>query len=128
MAETEPNSEAALLSHLARNPDDIEVSRVLAVIEAHYAHTPTRFCIGEGDLAVDNPSDKNQVACRILAFARRHNLDVASTLACFGHYYRDEVVADPQGTRHANIRAFMQHGWSGVHFHGDALRPLPGKT
>ncbi|MCH8542228.1 MAG: HopJ type III effector protein [Alcanivorax sp.] len=123
MPATATDSEAALLARLASSPGEVEVSQVLAVIDAHYAYTPTHFSIGDGDDRVDNPAGQNQVACRILAFARLHQLDTSRTLACFGHYYRDEVVADPQGTRHANIRAFMRHGWSGVHFHGDALQP-----
>jgi len=36
-------------------------------------------------------------------------------LLSFGEHYR-QVCGDPTGTSHGNIRAFMKHGWDGVHF------------
>jgi hypothetical protein len=35
-------------------------------------------------------------------------------LACFGTYYRDDVLANPEGSDHGNIRNFMKTGWAGV--------------
>jgi hypothetical protein len=48
-------------------------------------------------------------------------LTQAETLACFGTYYFEEVLGDPKGTNHQNIRNFMQSGWNGIQFEGDAL-------
>ncbi|NNF96141.1 MAG: hypothetical protein HKM94_04340 [Halobacteria archaeon] len=45
------------------------------------------------------------------------------TLACFGKYYREDVLQHPQGTDHLNIRTFMRHGWSGIQFEYPALTP-----
>ena len=47
-------------------------------------------------------------------------LSEANTLACFGRFYR-EVLNDPTGTSHGNIRAFMRDGWAGICFDGQAL-------
>ncbi|MBZ2188944.1 HopJ type III effector protein [Alcanivorax sp. JB21] len=121
--ETTMTSEAALLALLEHNPFKVEVDHVLAIIDEHYVYTPTRFSIGAWDDLMDNPAGKNEIACRIFAFARIHQLRPSRTLACFGHYYRDDIVSDYEGTSHPNLRAFMRHGWSGVHFHGEPLRP-----
>ena len=121
--ETSMTSEAALLALLERSPFEIEVDRVLAIIDEYYVYTPTRFSIGADDDLMDNAAGENQIACRIFAFAKHHQLRPSRTLACFGHYYRDDVITDYEGTSHPNLRAFMRHGWSGVHFHGEPLRP-----
>ena len=39
----------------------------------------------------------------------------------FGSYYRDDVLGDPSGEDHANIRNFMKYGWDGVLFDSNAL-------
>ena len=33
------------------------------------------------------------------------------------------MKADPDGDAHANIRAFMKHGWAGIKFDGPGLKP-----
>jgi hypothetical protein len=35
-------------------------------------------------------------------------------LACFGAYYRNDVLGNPEGSDHGNIRNFMESGWAGV--------------
>jgi hypothetical protein len=42
-------------------------------------------------------------------------MDKDTTLKLFGQYYR-EVLADPDGDSHQNIRNFMKYGWDGVPF------------
>jgi hypothetical protein len=49
------------------------------------------------------------------------NLSQTKTLACFGAYYFDEVLKDPNGTDHQNIRNFIKTGWDGVKFQEEAL-------
>ena len=56
---------------------------------------------------------ENSGSCKIFAFAQLHHLDEASTLACFGAYYRDDVLKHPQGSDHQNIRQFINTGWQG---------------
>jgi len=39
-------------------------------------------------------------------------------------YYREDVLGNPDGTDHANIRSFVKVGWDGVTFpYGPALLP-----
>ncbi|WP_083761723.1 HopJ type III effector protein [Psychromonas ingrahamii] len=42
-------------------------------------------------------------------------------LACFGHYYREDVLKHPQAKDHQNIRQFMISGWQGIDFSSQAL-------
>ena len=92
----------------------------ISVINAHYDYTPTRFSNGVVNPVI-NEAGQNEGSCRIFAFAQLNQLNVADTLACFGRFYQ-EVLNDPQGTGHGNIRAFMRDGWAGVRFDGQALK------
>ena len=55
-------------------------------------------------------------ACGHAAFALLNQLSEQQTLACFGAYYRDDVLKHPEATDHQNIRNFMKTGWAGVKF------------
>ncbi|NVK44477.1 MAG: HopJ type III effector protein [Oceanospirillaceae bacterium] len=96
--------------------DSLDFEDTIATISAHYDYHPTAFDNGP----VHNDAGQNEGSCKIFAFASRNGLDQARTLACFGRFYRD-VCATPEGTDHGNIRAFMQHGWEGIRFNGEAL-------
>ena len=37
-----------------------------------------------------------------------------------------QVLANPDGEDHANIRAFMRNGWKGIRFDGEPLRLRQG--
>ena len=39
----------------------------------------------------------------------------------FKIYYFEEVLGDPEGTNHQNIRNFIKSGWDGIKFEGEAL-------
>ncbi|WPC76121.1 HopJ type III effector protein [Vibrio porteresiae] len=107
-----------LIQQLATDPEQIEFQNVIATIDENYVFTPTGFSNGEQV----NLADQNNGSCKIFSFAALHKLSVDATLACFGAFYRDEVLQDPQGTNHQNIRQFMIHGWDGVRFDGQALK------
>lgn len=107
------------LTRLRTTPDEIEFAETLAAIEAHYDYTPTAF--RNGDL--HNAPGQNAGSCKILAFAQLHALSQAETLACFGRYFREDVLRHPGGSDHANIRTLMRTGLAGVHFEGRALKP-----
>ena len=68
-----------------------------------------------------NAAGENSGSCKLFAFAQLQNLSEAETLACFGAYYYEEVLENPEGTNHQNIRNFMITGWDGIHFEGEAL-------
>lgn len=116
-------TEVQLLARLHQAADTVQVTDVLAVIEAGYEYTPTTFTNGVPPEQIVNTAGSNEVSCRLFAFAALHQLPPAQTLACFGHYYRDEVLGDPDGVNHGNIRTFMRHGWDAIRFDGHALRP-----
>jgi len=68
-----------------------------------------------------NEAGQNSGSCKIFAFAQRHGLSQQQALACFGTYYRDDVLQNPNGTDHQNIRNFMDTGWPGIAFDGEPL-------
>jgi hypothetical protein len=116
------NSLQSLLQQIEQSPQNIAFDEVIEVINAHYHYTPTGFHNGIGDDALWNEPGTNAGSCRIFAFARLNKLDEDSTLACFGHFYRDDVLKFPERADHGNIRRFMRDGWSGIRFTGEALK------
>ena len=113
---------AALLAKLNASPELIDFNEVISTINEHYHYMPTPFTNGLGEYKIVNEAGKNEGSCRIFAFAKLQKLSEAQTLACFGKFYRDEVLKHPHGTDHTNIRTFMQYGWKGICFDGEALR------
>lgn len=112
------------LHKLRAGQTDFEDS--IALIGALYDYTPTAFDNGQGEAMAQNAAGQNEGSCRIFAFAALNGLSEADTLACFGRFYRQDVLQNPDGRDHANIRNFMRHGWAGVRFHGQALAPKAG--
>ena len=98
---------------------DVDFEDTIKVINELYEYQPTRFTNGVTTVVI-NEAGQNEGSCRIFAFALLNNLDEQQTLACFGRFYQ-EVLNDPQGTGHGNIRSFMRDGWAGVSFDGKAL-------
>ncbi len=108
---------AAFLENLNTQTESITFSDTMAVIEANYEFTPTAFSNGD----TENAADTNNGSCKIFAFGLLNNLDEAHTLACFGDYYRKDVLENPEGSDHQNIRNFIKLGWAGIEFSGEAL-------
>ncbi|WP_413111790.1 HopJ type III effector protein [Thaumasiovibrio sp. DFM-14] len=113
-----------LISKLRQSPDSISFDEVMHIIQQHYVYTPTAFSNGKGNNIIVNVAGTNEGSCRIFAFAKLNNLTESETLACFGHHYRDDVLRNPEGSDHSNIRTFMRFGWAGISFAGNALSPL----
>jgi hypothetical protein len=105
------------LTKLNQTPEKIEFTNTMAVIDTLYAFTPVRFHNG----GFINEVGDNVGSCKLLAFAKLHGFNEVEVLACFGAYYRDDVLKHPNNTDHQNIRHFMQTGWEGVCFEGLAL-------
>ncbi|HSC76172.1 MAG TPA: HopJ type III effector protein [Pseudomonadales bacterium] len=112
-----------LLQKIHQNPEGVSFDEVIATIKDCYQYTPTRFSNGLGETCVINEAGQNEGSCRIFAFARLHRLDEKETLHCFGRFYREDVLGNPDGNDHANIRHFMRDGWAGVVFDGEVLTP-----
>ncbi len=108
---------AAFLEKLKQTTIAITFLETISVIEENYNFTPTAFENG----TQHNAAGENSGSCKLFAFAQLQNLSQAETLACFGAYYFEEVLGNPEGTNHQNIRNFMKTGWSGIQFEGPAL-------
>jgi hypothetical protein len=89
----------------------------MATIEAAYEFTATSFRNGE----LYNAAGQNSGSCKLFAFAQLQQLSEAQTLACFGNYYRQDVLANPDGVDHQNIRNFIRSGWAGIKFDAQPL-------
>ena len=109
-----------LLDQLQKTPSSTNFSDVQDVINQRYHYHAGNFTNGN----VENISGTNEGSCKIFAFGQLHNLNQEQTLACFGHYYREHVLENPEGDDHQNIRQFMQHGWAGVSFTHSPLTPI----
>ena len=106
-----------LLQQIRTIPESIEFQQVMETIDQNYNYTPARFVNDE----VINESGTNEGSCKIFAFGQLNQLNEQETLACFGTYYRNDVLQNPDGSDHANIRTFMEHGWGGINFDSAAL-------
>lgn len=105
------------LTTLTANPLNITFTDTISAIDANYIFTATAFRNGE----LQNEAGQNSGSCKIFSFARLHNLTKEQTLHCFGDYYRIDVQQNPTATDHQNIRNFIQFGWEGIEFTGQAL-------
>lgn len=106
-----------LLEQLKTAPSTIDFKDVIAFIDAHYDFTPTKFTNGN----TVNETDQNNGSCKVFSFARLNSLSKEETLALFGDFYRTDVLGNPDGNDHQNIRNFMIFGWEGISFESDAL-------
>ena len=111
----------ALLQKLEQQPTGVEFDEVMSVIDAHYTFQPTAFSNGR----TNNEANTNSGSCKIFAFGLLNKLTQEQTLACFGKFYRDDVLKHPNGSDHANIRNFMITGWAGIQFSEPALKAKP---
>jgi hypothetical protein len=108
---------ANFVQRLRAEPDAIEFVDAIALIDECYDYKPSRFRNG----ATINQAGQNAGACKILAFGRLNGLSEQELLACFGHYYRNDVRNHPGGQDHQNIRQFIEQGWQGVVFDSEPL-------
>lgn len=105
-------------NQLKTEPESIEFPDVVALINRLYTFMPTGFRNSD----IYNEAGQNSGSCKLLAFARLHELNESETLSLFGAYYRADVLRNPDGDSHPNIRQFMKGGWEGVDFDDVPLR------
>lgn len=105
------------LAKLQTTPELLDFNALMEVIKENYAFTETAFT--NGDLI--NEAGENSGSCKLFAFAKLQGLTEEQTLACFGIYYRDDVLKNPDADNHQNIRNFMKTGWAGIKFDGVVL-------
>jgi hypothetical protein len=102
----------------------VSFNETIAVIAENYQYQATEFSNGLNENILVNKAGSNEGSCKIFAFAKIHQLDQQQTLNLFGDYYLLDVLNDPKGTGHQNIRNFMKYGWKGICFKGEALTAL----
>ncbi|WP_150049398.1 MULTISPECIES: HopJ type III effector protein [Methylomonas] len=100
--------------------NDVDFQDTMAIIAEHYHYQPVDFTNGI-DKPIHNPAGTNEGSCKIFAFALLHDFNQTQTLTLFGAYYRQDVLNNPGGNDHQNIRTFMRDGWAGIRFEGQAL-------
>ena len=108
------------INKLKSDAKSISFQETIAIINANYSFTPTAFSNGNQL----NKANENNGSCTIFAFAKLNQLDKLQTLSCFGSYYFEDVLQNPEGTDHQNIRNFMEYGWDGIHFENEALSKI----
>ena len=99
-----------------KNNDPVSFEETIAVITEHYDYHPVEFINGMGENCIVNPTGVNEGSCKIFAFALLNELTKQQTLDLFGDYYRVDVLGDPNGSSHQNIRNFIKFGWEGIQF------------
>jgi hypothetical protein len=109
----------SFLKTLNETPEAIGFADTMALIDACYTYTPAAFTNG----AIRNEAGQNAGSCKVLAFGLLNRLTERQTLACFGAYYREDVLNHPAGSDHQNIRNFTWTGWAGVSFDRMPLQP-----
>ena len=110
-----------LIEKTKSTPQDIDFNVVMDTIDSNYDYTPTRFRNGIAENAITNEAGSNEGSCKIFAFGLLNKLEKKQTLACFGRYYREDVLLHPENDDHRNIRLFMKYGWQGITYEGLAL-------
>ena len=106
-----------LFEQLEKSAEETQFKDVIAFIDEHYDFTPTKFTNGN----TINEADQNNGSCKVFSFAKLNDLPKEDTLNLFGEFYREDVLKNPEGTDHQNIRNFIEYGWDGISFEGKAL-------
>lgn len=98
------------------NNEHVSFDETISVITENYEYIPSEFTNGLNNQQLINAAGSNEGSCKIFSFAQINQLNPQQTLSLFGDYYRQDVLDDPTGTGHQNIRNFMQYGWEGLTF------------
>ncbi len=105
------------IKKIKTEPKSIVFDDTLAVIEENYHFKETEFSNGDQI----NQAGENSGSCKVFAFATLQKLCKEDTLSLFAQYYFNDVLNNPDGSDHQNIRQFIIHGFDGIDFKGEAL-------
>jgi len=105
---------------LAHKPFTIEFAETITLIDSVYEFAPSEFSNGD----IVNKKNENNGSCKIFAFAQDQQFSQEETLSCFGKYYTNDVLNNPDGNDHQNIRNFMKYGWDGIVFNSQPLHKI----
>lgn len=109
--ETPPEECELFNANLEMSGDDVMFADFIELVDKHYENQLLEFKNGD----ITNKAGENEGSAKVLSYAAICGLDKETTLKLWGEYYR-EVLNDPEGSSHANIRNFMAYGWDGVPF------------
>lgn len=109
--ETIPSECEVFNSNVEMDASDLKFEETIDIIDQFYESQLLEFKNGD----IVNKQGENEGSAKLLSYAALSNLNKETTLKLWGQYYRD-VVKNPEGTDHANIRNFMKYGWDGVPF------------
>ncbi|BFM10472.1 HopJ type III effector protein [Simiduia litorea] len=113
---------ADFLDKLHASPADIQFSEVMSLIEQHFTYLPSGFT----NAGQRSEAGQNEGSCKIFALAKHLKLSDQACLACFGDFYRIDVVQNPAGTDHANIRQCLKTGLANISFDRPPLQLKAG--
>eukprot|EP00523_Entomoneis_sp_CCMP467_P016363 CAMPEP_0168784166 /NCGR_PEP_ID=MMETSP0725-20121227/10075_1 /TAXON_ID=265536 /ORGANISM="Amphiprora sp., Strain CCMP467" /LENGTH=210 /DNA_ID=CAMNT_0008834193 /DNA_START=53 /DNA_END=685 /DNA_ORIENTATION=- len=109
--ETIPEECEIFNANLEMDGSDMKFADVVELIDKYYETGLLEFKNGD----ILNKQGENEGSAKVLSYAALSELDKETTLKLWGEYYRD-VVKNPDGSDHLNIRNFMKTGWEGVPF------------
>lgn len=109
--ETIPDECEVFNANVEMEADSLNFEDVIALIDTHYETGLIEFKNGD----IVNKQGENEGSAKLLSYAALSQLDKETTLKLWGQYYR-EVLKDPTGDSHQNIRNFMKTGWKGESF------------
>lgn len=113
------NVNEAVRIHLASlDGGHADFDDTMALIERHFDYNPAGFHNGP----IFNTAGENAGSCRLFGLGLYCSLNEADTLKLFAQHYQ-QVLNDPAGESHSNIRQFISTGWSGIRFEDTPLRP-----
>jgi hypothetical protein len=107
------------------NNQNVNFEETISIITQYYDYQPTEFSNGNKDKPLINQAGTNEGSCKIFSFAQINQLTAQQALNLFGDFYHKEVLQDPSGNSHQNIRHFIQFGWNGIAFTQQALTIKP---
>lgn len=103
------------LKHVLNEKNVWPFSATIFHIHSHFHYIPTSFYIGCSNSLTKNKVGENEGSAKIFAFAKLMEYNTTETLALFGEYYQ-EVLDDPDGDNHQNIRTLIKCGIENVTF------------
>jgi len=122
-----PEPVKAFIAKAKEDPTSIAFADTMALIEEQCEYLPNMFSVD----GLESKKGENEGSNKIFSFARLTGLvndPIEVTLALFGEYYQKDVLGNPSGTDHGNIRGAMRAGWSGVRFPNGISLSLKGRT
>lgn len=99
-----PIAATQLVTLIGRAPDQITFQLTMDAVAELYDVREVPFSVGD----TKSEAGQNMGSAKVFSFAQISKLDKDQTLNLFGDYYRVDVLENPEGSDHANIRSFIR--------------------